>query len=335
MATENAISPELLRVEDLRVHFATDRGEVRAVDGVSFALDARQSLALVGESGCGKSMTAFSLLRLVPSPPGRIAGGRILFRGEDLLAKKEREMRAFRGAGIAIVFQEPMTSLDPVFTAGQQVMEAVRAHRRVSGREARAEAARLLAAVGIPEPERRLDSYPHELSGGMRQRVMIAIALAGRPALLVADEPTTALDVTIQAQILALIRDLQQQTGMALLLITHNLGIVAEMCDRVAVMYAGRIVEQAATADLLREPLHPYTQGLLRAVPTLEQAPRTPLPAIPGSVPDPAALPAGCRFRGRCTRAVAACAEWEPQLLEVAPGRQVACLVLEHDGERE
>ncbi len=314
----------LLEVRELRVSFFTPRGEVRAVDGVSFTIDEGETFGLVGESGCGKSVTALSLLRLLDGN-GRIVGGDIIFAGRRLLALSEEEMRSLRGDQIAMVFQEPMTSLNPVFTVGYQIGEVLEVHRGMSRKQARAEAIELLRLVEIPEPERRVDAYPHQLSGGMRQRVMIAMALACRPRLLIADEPTTALDVTIQAQILDLLAHLQQQFGMAVLFVTHDLGIVAERARRVAVMYAGRIVEEAETATLFRNPLHPYTRGLLRSIPRLGMRVRR-LAAIPGSVPDPLSLPSGCRFRDRCTYFVARCAEIDPQLEPFGDSRAVACI---------
>lgn len=314
----------LLEVRDLRVSFFTPRGEVRAVDGVSFTINEGETFGLVGESGCGKSVTALSLLRLLDGN-GRIVGGDIVFAGRTLLALSEEEMRSLRGDQIAMVFQEPMTSLNPVFTVGYQIGEVLEVHRGMSRKQARAEAIELLRLVEIPEPERRVDAYPHQLSGGMRQRVMIAMALACRPRLLIADEPTTALDVTIQAQILELLAHLQQQFGMAVLFVTHDLGIVAERARRVAVMYAGRIVEEAETATLFRNPLHPYTRGLLRSIPRLGMRVRR-LAAIPGSVPDPLSLPSGCRFRDRCTYAVARCGEIDPQLEPFGDSRAVACI---------
>jgi oligopeptide/dipeptide ABC transporter ATP-binding protein len=309
---------ELLRVEDLRTYFHTDDGVVRAVDGVSFSVGARETLCLVGESGCGKSVTALSLLRLVPSPPGRIEGGRVVFQGRDLLALDEREMRAIRGNQISMIFQEPMTSLNPVYTCGDQIMESLVLHQRLGKRAARARAVELLALVGVSAPQQRVDEYPHQLSGGMRQRVMIAMALACHPALLVADEPTTALDVTIQAQILELLARLQRELGMALILITHDLGVVAEVADRVAVMYAGQIVEQGSADEVFRGTLHPYTAGLLASRPRLGRKGER-LRVIPGGVPDPAAFPPGCRFHPRCPVAVARCRAEAPPLLALGP----------------
>ena len=317
----------LLDVRDLAVHFPTEGGLARAVDGVSFSVGRRQTFCLVGESGCGKSMTALSIMRLVP-PPGRIVSGSILLEGEDLLRVPGGEMRNVRGGRISMVFQEPMTSLNPVFTIGSQIVEAVRLHRRGSSREARAVALDMLQRVRIPEPALRMDEYPHQLSGGMQQRVMIAMALVCRPALLIADEPTTALDVTIQAQILDLIADLQQELGMSVLLITHDLGVVAEVADDVAVMYAGRIVERADALTIFRDPQHPYLVSLLRALPEVG-APQKRLRVIPGQVPDPRRFPGGCRFHPRCYMAAPECAEIDPELQEVKPGHLAACIRLE------
>jgi oligopeptide/dipeptide ABC transporter ATP-binding protein len=314
----------LLDVRGLRTSFFLDRGEARAVDGVSFALDAGRVLGLVGESGCGKSVTALSLMRLVP-PAGRIVGGAVRFDGQDLLALPEPAMRKVRGAGLAMIFQEPMTSLNPVFTVGSQIAEAIRLHRPVSRRQAWQRAVELLAEVGIPEPARRAGDYPHQLSGGMRQRVMIAMAISCEPRVLLADEPTTALDVTIQAEILDLLRELRERRGMALLLITHDLGVVAQQADEVAIMYAGRIVEHGPVLDVFDHPLHPYTQALFRSIPGIAGR-RERLEAIPGQVPDLLALPTGCTFRDRCARAVAECADAAPPLEEKAPGHLAACI---------
>jgi oligopeptide/dipeptide ABC transporter ATP-binding protein len=314
----------LVEVRDLRMVFPTDAGDVRAVDGVSFSLDRGRVLGLVGESGCGKSMTALCLMRLVP-PPGRIVGGRITFQGRDLLALPEHEMRALRGSQMAMIFQEPMTALNPVLSAGSQVAEAIFLHKGVSRRQAWARAVELLGEVGIPDPLRRAHDYPHQLSGGMRQRVMIAMAIACDPQLLLADEPTTALDVTIQAEILALLRTLRERHGMAVMLITHDLGIVAEQADEVAIMYAGRIVEHAPVGELFARPLHPYTQALLRSMPTLGTR-HDRLEAIPGQVPSLTEVPSGCPFRDRCPRRIDACADRVPPLEERAPGHLVACI---------
>jgi len=315
----------LLQVKNLRTSFFTPEGEVRAVDDVSFEVDEGKTLGLVGESGCGKSVTSLSIMRLVPSPPGRIVGGQVLFGGRDLLKLDKEQMRRVRGNDISMVFQEPMTSLNPVFTVGDQIMEAIRLHQGSDKREARSRAIEMLRLVKIADPEERIDVYPHQLSGGMRQRVMIAMALSCNPKLLIADEPTTALDVTIQAQILDLMKELQQKLGMALLLITHDLGVVAEQADEVAIMYAGKIVEEAAPDAIFSRPLHPYTLGLLNSVPGIGGVKKKRLEAIPGVVPNPLDLPGGCRFRDRCPKAAGICAEGEPELVEKGQGRRVAC----------
>jgi len=316
------MSAPLLRIEDLRTWFDTEDGVVRAVDGVTLELGERETLAVVGESGSGKSVTALSVLGLVPIPPGRNAGGRVLFQGRDLLRVSAAELRKVRGKAISMVFQEPMTSLNPVYTVGEQILEAVVLHEGVDRRAARARAIEMLRLVGLPDPEQRVDEYPHQLSGGMRQRVMIAMALACRPAVLIADEPTTALDVTVQAQILELLGRLQQELGMAVMLITHDLGVVAETADRVAVMYAGQVVESADVDALFARPLHPYTAGLMASLPRLGAA-RDRLPVIPGGVPDPAHFPAGCRFHPRCPVAEARCREADP-VLRAFPGDRLA-----------
>ncbi|HVK84643.1 MAG TPA: ABC transporter ATP-binding protein [Kofleriaceae bacterium] len=321
------MSEPVLAVRDLVTEFRTDRGTLRAVDGVSFELAARKTLGIVGESGSGKSQTALSIMRLI-SPPGRIAAGSIAYAGKDLLQLPAEQMRAIRGNRIAMIFQEPMTSLNPVFTAGDQVGEAVRLHQGKSRTEARRIAIEMFRLVGIPSPEERVDSYPHELSGGMRQRVMIAMALACKPDLLIADEPTTALDVTIQAQILDLLRSLQRELGMSILLITHDLGVVAETCDEVAVMYAGRIVERASTEALFASPRHHYTAGLLRSVPSYDDgedvAAHGRLLEIKGMVPSLLELPAGCKFVDRCPAAQDRCRIEEPALVQLG-GAQVRC----------
>ncbi len=315
----------LLRVENLQTHFGTLEGVVRAVEGLSFHIDAGETVAVVGESGCGKSVTSMSILRLIAEPPGKIAG-RILFEGRDLLELSEPEMRRIRGKDISMIFQEPMTSLNPVFTVGDQITEAMRAHDRSSSSAAlKAKAIEALGRVRIPAPARRFDEYPHQMSGGMRQRVMIAMALACDPDLLIADEPTTALDVTVQAQILDLLRELQVQSGMAIILITHDLGVVAEMANEVAVMYAGRVVERASGAAIFDDPQHPYTLGLLGSIPKLEET-RERLLAIEGAVPAPFALPAGCRFNPRCVFALPRCAETDPALQEISPDHFAACI---------
>jgi len=316
----------LLEVRDLQTHFTTDEGTVRAVDGVSFTIEAGKTLGMVGESGCGKSVTALSILRLVPSPPGRIVAGRILYQGRDLMSLSDREMRAVRGNEIAMIFQEPMTSLNPVFTVGDQIGEAIRLHQKTSRRETRERAIEMLRLVEMPEPARRVDEYPHQLSGGMRQRVMIAMALSCNPKLLIADEPTTALDVTIQAQILDLLAGLQERLGMALLLITHDLGVVAEQADDVIILYAGRIVERAPVGQLFAAPLHPYTRGLLDSLPQLGASREQRLRPIPGTVPPLTRLPSGCRFRDRCALAIDDCARIDPPLEEKSRGHTAACI---------
>jgi len=317
----------LLDVEDLQTHFRTPDGVNRAVDGVSFQVKEGETLAIVGESGCGKSVTANSILRLIPEPPGKIAGA-IRFQGRDLLALPERAMRDIRGNDISMIFQEPMTSLNPVLTIGRQLRETLRLHEGLERRAAEDRAVEMLNLVGIPEARRRLHEYPHQLSGGMRQRVMIAMALACNPKLLIADEPTTALDVTIQAQILDLMRDLQRRVGAAIVLITHDLGVVAEVAERVMVMYAGRKVEEAPVADLFRSPRHPYTQGLLGAVPKLGSSltgEETRLAEIPGLVPSLKGRIAGCVFASRCPYATELCRELAPALAPKAPGHVAAC----------
>ena len=313
----------LLEVKDLRVYFHTDDGVLKAVDGVSFQIQAGATLGIVGESGCGKSVTAFSILRLLPSPPARYEGGEIIFRGEDLLGKTEDELRRVRGNQISMVFQEPMSSLNPIMTVGGQITEALREHRKVPKREAREIGIEMLRRVRIPAPETRFDEYPHQMSGGMKQRAMIAMALVCRPELLIADEPTTALDVTIQAQILELLREVQREFAMSVLLITHDLGVVAETCDTVAVMYAGKIVEYASVNELFDNPRHPYTHGLFRSLPSLSNK-KDALEAIPGVVPNPLDFPSGCRFRTRCPLAQDLCKE-EPPLREIVPHHLVAC----------
>jgi len=318
----------LLQVNDLKTYFFTDDGIARAVDGVSLSVPAGKTLALVGESGCGKSITALSILRLVPEPLGKIVSGQILFDGQNLVDLSERQMQKIRGNQIAMIFQEPMTALNPVFTIGNQIIETIRLHQNLSKSQSEELAVDLLRRVGIPAPEQRLQNYPHHLSGGMRQRAMIAMAIACRPSLLIADEPTTALDVTIQAQILDLLNELQQQTGMSILLITHDLGVVAQTAHAVAVMYAGKIVEYAEAAELYVHPLHPYTQGLFAAVPRLGAGKRNVrLQTIPGTVPNPTAFPAGCRFYSRCPTCKndAKCKDQQPPLIEHRPGHFAAC----------
>jgi len=314
----------LLRVRDLVTSFRTDAGVLRAVDEVSFEVPEGATLGIVGESGCGKSVTALSIVRLIPHPQGAIERGSIELRGKDILRLTEREMQEIRGNEISMIFQEPMTSLNPVYTVGAQIIEAIRLHQKKSRREARERAIEMLRLVGIPSPETNVDAYPHQLSGGMRQRVMIAMALACEPSLLIADEPTTALDVTIQAQILELIAKLREKLGMSIVLITHDLGVVAEVASHVVVMYAGRVIECAPVASLFEHPRHPYTRGLLRSLPSFEAAPvitgegqtkrRARLPVIEGIVPDLMALPPGCRFADRCPMVIDACRKAEPTL---------------------
>jgi peptide/nickel transport system ATP-binding protein len=336
-----SMAEALLEIRDLVTEFRTEHGVVRAVDGVSFEIPRRSTLGVVGESGCGKSVTALSVMRLIADPPGRIAGGHIQYDGKDLLALPEDEMRAIRGNRIAMIFQEPMTSLNPVFTVGEQVAEAVRLHQKKKRAEAMQVAIEMFRVVGIPSPEERVHAYPHQLSGGMRQRVMIAMALACRPDLLIADEPTTALDVTIQAQILDLLRQLQAELGMAILLITHDLGVVAETCAEVVVMYAGRVVERAATADLFAAPRHHYTAGLLRSVPSYGEHPGHPyregvhergrLQEIKGMVPPLWALPTGCTFADRCPAVQARCRAEVPPLERVGASMVRCFFPIQHE----
>ena len=325
-SVENLKMAPLLKISDLRTSFFTSDGEVRAVDGVTFDIAGGQSVGLVGESGCGKSVTALSILRLLPKGTGRVVGGELLFQETNLAALRDEDMRRIRGNEISMIFQEPMTSLNPVMTIGDQIAETVRLHRGASRRDARARAIEMLNLVKIADPQKRVDNFPHQFSGGQRQRVMIAMALACTPKLLIADEPTTALDVTIQAQILELIGELQQQLGMALLLITHDLGVVAERADEVAVMYAGKIVERAKPEIIFTRPKHPYTVGLLRSMPGKSAAKKR-LEAIPGMVPSPLNWPTGCRFRDRCAWAEARCAEAQPPLVEIETQHRVACFM--------
>jgi oligopeptide/dipeptide ABC transporter ATP-binding protein len=321
----NALSTgPLLEVLNLQTHLHTPNGVIRAVDGVSVSVEAGKTLCVVGESGCGKSVTALSIMGLVPSPPGRIVGGRILFEGRDLLTMPKDDLAAMRGDRIAMIFQEPMTSLNPAFTIGDQIAEGVRRHRGGTKGAARERALEMLRRVKIPAAEKRLDAYPHQMSGGMRQRAMIAMALANDPRLLIADEPTTALDVTIQAQILRLVRDLQRETGTAMILVTHDLGVVAEVADTVAVMYAGKVVEIGPVRQVFEDPQHPYTLGLIGSLPSLGRREGR-LSAIPGTVPPPHLWPAGCRFSTRCPFADARCRSDAPPLVEMVPGHSVAC----------
>ena len=315
----------LLQVENLRTHVFTYAGTVKAVDGISFDVEEGETVALVGESGCGKSMSALSILRLVPDPPGRIVDGSIRFRGRDLLGLDEDAMREVRGGAIAMVFQEPMTSLNPVLSIGTQLTEGLSTHLAMGSADARARAAELLAMVGIADPERRLAQFPHHFSGGMRQRVMIAMALSCEPELIIADEPTTALDVTIQAQILELMKDLTKRLGVALVIITHNLGVVARYADRVNVMYAGRIVERGDARQIYHRPAHPYTLALLRSVPRLDRPRRSRLESIQGQPPDLVLLDDGCAFRPRCRFAVGRCARERPSLAPPGAAHLAAC----------
>ncbi len=317
------MSDKLLEVKNLKVYFYTEEGVVPAVDGINFELAPGETLGIVGESGCGKSQTSLAIMGLIPSP-GKVSGEGIFFKGSNLLKKSEKEMRAIRGNEISMIFQEPMTSLNPVFTIGDQIMEAIILHQKVSKQEARKKAEEMLRLVGIPSPDKRLDEYPHQLSGGMRQRVMIAMALSCNPSLLIADEPTTALDVTIQAQILDLMRSLKEDIGMSIMLITHDMGVIAEMADNVVVMYAGKVVEKAPVQAIFEKPLHPYTQGLLGSIPKLHQVTER-LEAIPGTVPNPTQMPMGCRFNPRCEYAKEICREQEPPIEEFEAGHQAAC----------
>ena len=314
----------LLDVRDLRTHFTTDDGEFPAVDGVSFSVEAGRTLGVVGESGCGKSVTSLSIMGLVPNPPGRIQGGSIRFEGRELIGASKRDMQDLRGNGIAMIFQEPMSSLNPVFTIGEQIVEGLLRHRPIGRAQATERALEMLRRVRMPAPEQRFHEHPHKLSGGMRQRAMIAMALACEPRLLIADEPTTALDVTIQAQILDLMRTLQAETGTAIILITHDLGVVAEVADEVVVMYAGRVVERAPVGSLFDAPQHPYTIGLLGSIPRLDGQ-RTRLASIEGQVPSPLRRPSGCSFAGRCPFADAHCRAAVPELREVGAQHLSAC----------
>jgi oligopeptide/dipeptide ABC transporter ATP-binding protein len=320
------MSEKLVEIRNLQTHYFTEDGVVKAVDGVNLYIKRGETLGVVGESGCGKSVTSLSIMRLIPNPPGKIVGGEILFEGEDLTKKSEAEMRKIRGNDISMIFQEPMTSLNPVYTIGDQIAEAIQLHQGLSYKEAIDKAIEMLRLVGIPLPERRVKEYPHQLSGGMRQRVMIAMALSCNPKLLIADEPTTALDVTIQAQILELMKKLKKELGMAIMLITHDLGVVAEMCERVVVMYAGKVVEEADVVSIFTNPLHPYTEGLLKSIPRMDEDVEK-LHVIEGVVPNPLHLPAGCRFEPRCPYSMDKCKTEQPTLEQLAPGRWVACFV--------
>jgi peptide/nickel transport system ATP-binding protein len=319
----------LLDIKGLKTHFKTDDGWLHAVDGVDMSIDAGETLCVVGESGCGKSVTAKTVMKLIDMPPGKIVAGQVLWQGRDLVPMDDEGMRRIRAKEIAIIFQEPMTSLNPVYTIGEQIAESVRLHEGLSRAEAMNRAVEMLKLVRIPTPERRIKDYPHQFSGGMRQRVMIAIALACNPKLLIADEPTTALDVTIQAQILDLMQELKDRLGMAVMLITHAMGVVAEVAQRVVVMYAGKVVEEATVEQLFANPRHPYTQGLIRSIPRIDTAAihKVRLEAIPGSVPKLINPAEGCRFAGRCKFAKAECRTATPPLREISPGHKVACIL--------
>jgi len=324
----------LLEIKDLQTHFFTSAGVVKAVDGVSYTVDEGETVAVVGESGCGKSVTAMSILRLIPWPPGRIVGGSIRFDGQELLQLDEQGIRALRGKDIGMIFQEPMTSLNPVLTIGLQLTETLKAHTSISDEDANARAVELLGMVGISEPERRLEQYPHHLSGGMRQRVVIAMALSCEPKLIIADEPTTALDVTIQAQILELMKDLTKRLGVAMIVITHNLGVVARYADRVNVMYAGRIIESGTARDIYYNPRHPYTLALLKSVPRMDQARQAKLDPVDGQPPDLAMLDGGCAFRPRCRFATEKCASEYPPLERVSDTQSAACWEMDNLEEK-
>jgi len=317
----------LLEVANLKTSFFTDEGVAQSVDGVSFSVDRGEILGIIGESGCGKSVSALSVLQLIASPPGKILGGTILFEGEDLLKKNSSAMRKIRGNDIAMIFQEPMTSLNPVYTIGNQISENIISHQNLGRRAARKQAIAMLERVGIPSPEKRIDEYPHQLSGGMRQRAMIAMALSCHPKLLIADEPTTALDVTIQAQILEIIKKLRQESDMAVIMITHDLGVIAELADKVAVFYAGKVVETADVRSIFRDPQHPYTQALYNSIPKLADSRMQRLEVIPGAVPNPLNFPPGCRFHPRCKHAIDLCRQKEPQLEEVSGNHSVRCFI--------
>ena len=325
---------KILEVKDLQTSFFTERGQLKAVDHIDFDLYKGKTVGIVGESGCGKSVTSLSIMRLIPSPPGKIVGGQILYKGKNLLDVPLDQMRKIRGNEISMIFQEPMTSLNPVFTIGNQLVEAIRLHQDLSKSDAVKKAVEMLTLVGIPAPDKRIKDYPHQLSGGMRQRVMIAMALSCNPQILIADEPTTALDVTIQAQILDLLRGLQAKVGLSNMLITHDLGVVAEMAHEVIVMYAGVVVERAPVREIFAHPRHPYTKGLLNSIPVLSKDPtgkvkKSRLEPIPGIVPNLLDLPKGCRFQERCKYVVDACRVAEPALREISPGRLVRCIKAE------
>ncbi|MDQ0273650.1 ABC transporter ATP-binding protein [Cytobacillus purgationiresistens] len=325
----------ILEVRNLRTSFFTDEGEVKAVDGVDFSIEKGKTLGIVGESGSGKSITSLSILRLLQEPVGRIKEGEVIFKGEDLLKKSKKQMMAIRGNNISMIFQEPMTSLNPTLTCGEQIAESIRIHQKLNKKKAWEKSVEMLKLVGIPSPEKRAKQYPFELSGGMRQRVMIAISLACNPELLIADEPTTALDVTIQAQILELIKKLQEDMGTSLMIITHDLGVVAEMCDKVAVMYCGKVVEYADVKTVFTDPKHPYTIGLLNSVPKHDEDVEGDLAIITGSVPSPFNLPSGCSFAPRCPSAKEICHATLPELAETSDGDKVRCWIYTDQWEKE
>ena len=328
-----AVSEPILRVNRLHTHFFTDKGVIPAVDGVDFTLYKGEVVGLVGESGCGKSVTSLSILKLIPQPPGKISADKMEFKSEDLIHATERRMRQLRGNDISMIFQDPMSSLNPTFTIGHQLSEVIRIHKKASRKEALRQSVEMLSKVGIPRAERTVKDYPHQLSGGMRQRVMIAMATACQPELLIADEPTTALDVTIQAQILNLMKQLNQDQGTAILLITHDLGVVAEVCERVLVMYAGKVVEEGDVRSILKDPQHPYTQGLIASVPKRNERSKR-LYSIPGTVPKPGSLKRGCAFAPRCTFAFDSCWMEEPELYPLGYGRRSRCLLHREEGSQ-
>ncbi|MDV2886309.1 ABC transporter ATP-binding protein [Alkalihalophilus pseudofirmus] len=325
------MSEVVLELKNVRTHFFTDNGEIPAVDDVSMKIHKGEVVGIVGESGCGKSVTSLSVMNLVPNPPGKIVGGEILFKEENLAAVSKRRMKKIRGNEIAMIFQEPMTSLNPLFTIGNQLMEAIRNHQKLSKKEAKRKAVDMLKLVGIPRADEIVDEYPHQLSGGMRQRVMIAMAMSCDPEVLIADEPTTALDVTIQAQILDLMRKLNKEQGTAIMMITHDLGVVAEICDRVIVMYAGKVVEEGTVRAILKEPKHPYTKGLIKSLPKIHEKEQR-LYSIPGSVPKPGSIRQGCRFAARCESAFGRCISEDPELLTDSAGHQVRCFLYDTEG---
>lgn len=318
----------LLEVKNLNTHFYTEDGVVKAVNGVNFSLKPGETLGIVGESGCGKSITSLSIMKLIPNPPGKIVDGEITFDGKNIIEMAESEMQAIRGNDIAMIFQEPMTSLNPVFTIGSQIMESIMLHQKLDKRAAKDRCIEMLKLVGIPRAEEAIKEYPHQFSGGMRQRAMIAMALSCNPKLLIADEPTTALDVTIQAQIIELMKELKEKLNTAIMLITHDLGVVAEMADHVIVMYAGKVVEEANVVDLFKNPKHPYTKGLMKSKPNLEGNERR-LDVIPGSVPNPLDMPKGCSFNPRCSYAMDRCRQDAPELKGIDGGRKVSCWIYE------